>query len=263
MVYNQFSDTAWLYDLDQRDNLIDDIPFYAEYAAKLGGEVLELACGTGRVALELARAGHRVTGLDISRPMLDIFSQKLAGEPQEVSERITLVRDNMARFSLAGKRFALICAPFRAFQALTEPDDIDGCLRCVGEHLAPGGLFIVNVFRPYKELDESWCYPYTIQWKREDGPGGSQVTKKHRGRRIDVAKQVIYPDFLYEVRRPDGSTERYAEQLSLKYYYEDQLRALLTERGFDIKESFGWYDKSAIENGRELIFVCDRAANSG
>lgn len=261
MVKNQYADTAWLYDLDQRDNLTQDIPFYLEYAARAGGEVLELACGTGRVALALAKAGYAVTGLDLSRPMLAIFSRKLAEQPAEVRALVTVVQGDMARFAL-GRRFPQIIAPFRAFQALTAEEDIEGCLRCVHQHLTPGGLFIVNTFRPYKKLDESWRYPYTVQWTREDGPDGAQVIKKHRGRHIDPEKQIIYPEFLYEVRRRDGVVEEYAEQLSLKYYYAEQLRALLETHGFRIQSGFGWYDKSPIEDGRELIFVCERASDS-
>lgn len=57
---NIYENTAWLYDYDNRDNLIDDIPFYKEYTLKSGGEVLELGCGTGRVALKLAEAGFSI-----------------------------------------------------------------------------------------------------------------------------------------------------------------------------------------------------------
>lgn len=57
---NIYENTAWLYDYDNRDNLIDDIPFYKEYALKSGGEVLELGCGTGRGALKLAEAGFSI-----------------------------------------------------------------------------------------------------------------------------------------------------------------------------------------------------------
>ncbi|OZV13243.1 hypothetical protein CIW83_05045 [Tissierella sp. P1] len=52
---NIYENTAWLYDYDNRDNLTDDISFYKEYTLKLSGEVLELGCGTGRVALKLQR----------------------------------------------------------------------------------------------------------------------------------------------------------------------------------------------------------------
>ena len=76
-IKNQYINTAKLYDLDQRDNLIADIPFYLEYAKKLNGKILELGCGTGRVSIELAKNGYFVTGLDLSESMLEIYKNKL------------------------------------------------------------------------------------------------------------------------------------------------------------------------------------------
>ena len=75
---NLLRNSAWLYDVDNRDNLHDDIPFYLEYAKQQQGEILELGCGTGRVALALAADGFRVTGLDLSQQMLDVFRKKMA-----------------------------------------------------------------------------------------------------------------------------------------------------------------------------------------
>ncbi|WP_158220022.1 hypothetical protein [Tissierella sp. P1] len=52
--------------------------------------------------------------------------------------------------------------------------------------------------------------------------------------------------------------KRLEEHLKLKYYYHDQITKYLTDAGFSIEEEYGWYDKSDITSGRELIFVCKR-----
>ncbi len=252
---NILRNSAHLYDLDQRDIVTTDIPFYLEYAKGASGNILELGCGTGRVAIPLAQAGHNITGLDLSDSMLGVFHAKLAGMPAGIKDKISIVHGNMASFSL-GKKFDMIITPFRAFQALTRDDDINGCLNCVHSHLTENGIFIINVFRPFKILDESWCYPETIQWERLDEATGSKVVKKHWGERIDVANQIIYPNFAYEVIHQDDTIERFVDRLSLKYYYFEQLKKILQDAGFHIINEYGWYDKSAIENGRELIFVC-------
>ena len=85
---NLFQKAAFLYDYDDRDIVKDDIPFYLEYAAKYPGDILELACGTGRVALVLAQNGHQVYGIDLSGSMLEQFRSKLAGQPKAVQDRI-------------------------------------------------------------------------------------------------------------------------------------------------------------------------------
>ena len=250
---NTYSSTAWLYDLDNRDNTTDDIPFYREYAKRLGGHVLELACGTGRAATALAADGCKVTGLDISHEMLAVFRQKLT--ESDCAGNIRLVHGNMARFQFA-ERFDLIIAPFRAFQALTEDADIRGCLRSVRAHLTENGRFIVNVFRPYGQLDQSWCYAETVQWERDDA--GRHIVKMHSGDRIDTDAQVLDVHYAFAITNASGITEHVTDDLRLKYYYEEQLRALLAEEGFVIYEAFGWYDKSSVEGNRELIFICGR-----
>lgn len=257
-VFNLYLKAAKYYDYDNRDNLIADIPFYLEYAQKTGDEILELGCGTGRVSTPLAEAGFSVTGIDLSNSMLDVFKEKLENVSGEVKSRIKYVNGDMSNFYFDLK-YDLIIAPFRAFQALTKEGDINNCLTCVREHLSENGLFIINVFRAYKVLDESWCYPETVQWETTDKGTGLKIVKKHWGSKIDIERQVIYPNFAYEISDKTGSFERIEEKLSLKYYYYQQLKDYLTEKKFEVIEEYGWYDKSDIKNGRELIFVCRKA----
>ena len=254
-IKNRYINTSNLYDLDQRDNLIVDIPFYMEYAKKQNGYILELGCGTGRVSIELIKAGFSVTGLDLSEKMLDIYKDKIKDLEYDKQNNVNIVIGDMANFNLSTK-FSLIIAPFRAFQALTKEEDIKSCLNCIRKHLDINGIFIINVFRPNKLLDESWCSGENIQWERKDPKTGFNVIKKDVRERIDTENQIIYPKFIYEIMHKDGNIEKIIEDLELKYYYYEQLKMVLEENGFTITEEYGWYDKSEIENGRELIMIC-------
>lgn len=253
---NIFRNSARLYDIDNRDNLTADIPFYFDYAKKQNGEILELGCGTGRVALQLAAKGFAVTGLDLSQQMLEVFGEKLAKQ-RSLAEKITLVHSNMANFGL-DKKFGMIIAPFRAFQAVTDDINIDNSFNCIRDHLTDDGIFIVNVFNPRPVMDESWCYPETVQWERLDETTGNYVVKKHWGDKIDTINQIIYPHFAFEVSYANGEKERITDDLKLKYYYHNQLKERIEKAGMKITEEYSWYDKSPI-GGREIIFVCRRA----
>lgn len=68
-------------------------------------------------------------------------------------------------------------------------------------------IYRFTFFRPNKVLDESWCYPETVQWETVDKDTGITITKKHWGSKIDVIRQIIYPTFAYEIFKGAGSIE--------------------------------------------------------
>jgi len=266
MAENLLRNSAWLFDVDHRDNLTDDIKFYTDYAKNLNCKnILELGCGTGRVALILAKEGFNVTGLDLSNEMLDVFKQKLEklekidDNIDNIKDKIELIHGNMADFNL-NKKFDLIIAPFRAFQCLTDEKDIENSLNCIKNHLTDNGIFIINVFNTDpNRMNENWCYPLKIQWERLDENTGNYVIKKDSGDKIDLQNRIIYVTFVYEVKDKSGNISVLEDKLKLKYYYENDLTEIIENAGLKIKEKFGWYDKTSVEETkRELIFVCGK-----
>jgi ubiquinone/menaquinone biosynthesis C-methylase UbiE len=89
---------------------VGDVAFYRDAVHEHGDPVLELGCGTGRITLALAEAGHRVTGLDISERMLERCNQKRASLRTEARERVHLVQGDMTKFDL-GEKFRLVIIP--------------------------------------------------------------------------------------------------------------------------------------------------------
>ena len=251
---NIVRNSAWLYDFNNRNNILD-IPFYIEYANRQKGDILELGCGTGRVALVLAEHGYFVTGIDLSKQMLIIFRQKLKARPS-LANNITLIHGDMSDFCLKCE-FSLIIAPFHAFQQLTDDDAIDKALINIREHLKAKGLFIINVFSPHPIMDESWCYPETIKWQQVDEITGNYVVKKYGGDKIDTENQIIYFHYAFEITNTAGKTERIVDELSLKYYYKNQLKSRIENAGFKIVEYFTNYEKTEYDQS-EIIFVCEK-----
>ena len=98
-------DATHAFDATSRARLLDALRAFAPR-----GRVLELACGTGRIALSLAEAGLHVTGVDRSEAMLTIARRKLASLPASVQERLTLVNQDMSALNL-GRRSASSSCP--------------------------------------------------------------------------------------------------------------------------------------------------------
>lgn len=107
-----------------------DLALWEELA---GGSVLDLGCGTGRVALHLARRGHRGTGLDAE----PAFIEALEGRAGELP--VTGVEGDARAFDL-GAVFDLVLAPMQLVQLFADANERKRCLGCVAAHLAPGGV---------------------------------------------------------------------------------------------------------------------------
>jgi SAM-dependent methyltransferase len=110
-----------------------DLPVWSELAAE-SGPVLELGCGTGRVALWLAGRGVAMTGLDREPALLEA----LRARSGEAGLQVRAELGDAADFDL-GERFGLVLAPMQLIQLLEGTAARTACLRAIATHLAPGG----------------------------------------------------------------------------------------------------------------------------
>lgn len=110
-----------------------DLPLWAELAGATSGATLDLGCGTGRVALHLAKRGHPVRGLDLDPELVAVLRERAAGLPVRASV------GDVTDFEL-GVEFGLVLVPMQLVQMLAGAEERERCLRCVGAHLTLGGL---------------------------------------------------------------------------------------------------------------------------
>jgi SAM-dependent methyltransferase len=116
-----------------------DLPLWRELAEGAGGPVLDLGCGTGRVAIDLARRGHAVTGVEADPALAAALRERSSGLP--VAVEVGDVRD----LASASGGFALAIAPMQLLQLLGGARQRGGCLRGVARRLGPGGLAAIAV----------------------------------------------------------------------------------------------------------------------
>jgi len=256
---NRYEDawTAEIYDFEQARDWGDrDLPFYLGLAAKFPGPVWELACGTGRVTLPLARKGVEVTGLDISPNMLGVARQKLAAEEPAVQSRVQLVAGDMCAFDL-GKRFALIAIPFRAFQALLTRDEHRGCLRCCRDHQLPDGRLAIDVFNPrLSRLVQGEVQGELPEGPDEfAGPAGARVTWS-AVTSFDLRDQRLHGDWRYECLSATGEKTVSEHVLEMHYFFRFEMEWMLEACGFEVEALYGDFDRSAFAaESPEMIFV--------
>jgi SAM-dependent methyltransferase len=115
-----------------------DLALWEELAAAAGGPILDLGCGTGRVALHLARRGHRTVGVDVDPELIAALDQRAEGLP------LRGVVGDARRFEL-DEEIALALAPMQLAQLLADSGERVECLDCIARHLAPGGRIALSI----------------------------------------------------------------------------------------------------------------------
>jgi ubiquinone/menaquinone biosynthesis C-methylase UbiE len=251
-----FDPVAHFYDQEQK-HFRHDIPFYVDYAKKCRGEVLELACGTGRVLIPIARSGARITGLDISSGMLGIAGGKVKQLEKKIQKRITLVQGDMTNFRLRQK-FASIIIAFRSFQSLVDKKAQAACLACVHRHLAKDGLLILDLFVPWHNLLAQ------VRRKVNLGKFYDSEKKVYVSRcaedEYDLAAQTLKEDRFYEWTDKQGRSRRQIWSFELSYLFRYEMELLLEKYGFKVENIFGDFKGSPYDYySGEQIFAAKKA----
>ncbi len=232
-----------------------DIDFFMELAKEsheAGLPVLELACGTGRVATPIAREGVSVDGLDAHAGMLAHAREKSDG-----LDNVSWVEGDMRSFSL-DEHFGLVYIPFRSFQHLLTVADQLACLGCVREHLVPGGRFALDIFNPDIVAIGQWMTSkrgVLQQRARADHALGHYETSTFR-----LADQYVETTFIDDALSDEGAVlSRIYRDLKLRYTFRYEMEHLLLRAGFEIEALFGDCFGSAFEDlSPEQIWVARR-----
>lgn len=134
------SESVLLYDKEHPLSLSDkDLEYYLDCCKKEKGNILELACGTGRLLIPALEGGCNIDGLDLSPYMLDILKEKLKQKNIETS----LYQQNMANFSIE-KKYDLIIIAATSFLILSQQKLQMDCLKCCHNHLSVGGKVVLD-----------------------------------------------------------------------------------------------------------------------
>ncbi len=151
----------------EMENFSDDSVFF-EKVLQQQGAILEMGCGTGRVARHLARENRPVTGIDISLPMLRLATKHLHPYCSFLC---------MDMLTLAFRKpFDAILIPYNTLNLLTTRERILRCLLACKENLQREGSLVVQLFIPTKDfLDNNRT---TFQFQMFDRPGGGQIIKE-------------------------------------------------------------------------------------
>jgi SAM-dependent methyltransferase len=238
---------AEFYDEDMGRNTDGrDVSWYVTEAgravAALGGSVVEMGCGTGRVTLAVAAAGLRVVALDRSLPMLRELARKTVGS--EFRHLIHPVAANMSRPGLT-HRFAAVICPYSAFGYLVEADDRARMLAAVRESLLPDGTLLLDMFIPDPAFERAEAEIYDYDRALPPGPWAPATRLVRSKRFIRLRPQVNRIERHYRFLDETGGLVREVRtQSHIHLYTAETLQAVLTEAGFTCLQVCGDFDAS-------------------
>jgi SAM-dependent methyltransferase len=222
---------AEIYDPWSR-SVTEDVSFYVEEAERAGSPVVELAVGTGRIAIPTAAAGIRVIGIDSSPGMLEVCRERaqLAG----VAELLDLRPGDLSNPPVE-ERVRLVTCPFRSYLHLLDDDARLGALRAARELLVPGGRLVFDVFAPgaddIEETHGRWLEREPGIFERADW---------------DTTARTL----TLSVRGESGATT-----FTLAWLSPDEWRALLERAGFQVLACYGWFDKRPYRGGEDTVWI--------
>jgi SAM-dependent methyltransferase len=236
-----------------------DVDYYVRLARRTGGPVLEYGVGNGRVALPIARAGLELVGVDIARPMLKSFSERLRREPADVRARVRLVRGDMRHVRLK-RRFRLVIAPFNTLLHLYTLAEIEAFLARVREHLAPGGRFVFDFSMPQpQDLVKDPSRSYRAPRLRH--PTARKLVDYGERFAYDPVRQILLVEIEFS---PEDGSEPWCVPLTHRQFFPQEMAALLHYNGFsDLQFSADFRDRPPEPPIDSLIVSCRPARPKG
>ncbi len=231
-----------------------DRPLIEQWARRLGDPMLDLACGTGRMTIQLAQLGFEVTGVDITPEMLELAQEKAA----EAGVSAAWVLADARSFQL-GKQFAYIFMLENVFQFLLTRADQEAMLARVREHLQPDGKFMFETRNPTQRFLAEGLHPEAQHFATS---GGRRLVVTEQ-QRYDPTTQIQHYVSRRRWRNSNGQETERTVQTALRYVYPQELEALLYYNGFEIDVCYGdWEQNPLIAASPAMICVCRMRANT-
>lgn len=213
-------------------SVTEDVPFYVEEARRSGGPVVELAVGTGRIAVPIAQAGIRLIGVDSSEGMLEVCRAR--AREAGVEELLDLRLGDLLEPPVA-ERVPLVICPFRSLLHMEDRAQRRRALESAHELLLPEGRLIFDVFEPsaedIAETNGRWLERELGIWERADW---------------DTATRTL----TLSVRTADARTT-----MQLAWCSPEEWRELLVETGFTVDARYGWFDRRPYDGGEDCVWV--------
>lgn len=227
-------------------NYRDDVAFYVGEAKKAKGKILEVACGTGRIYLELLKEGLDAVGIDISEEMISALKTK--AEDMKLKPHVHVA--DMRSFRL-DEKFDLIMVPFRSFLYNLTTEDQLNTLKNFRAHLAPGGRLVLNFF--YPDIERMMSF----------GKESEDLVVMENGRYL-LREKSFFVDEINQTIETVAALFKDNElfwkgSYRLAFIYKREFELLLRHAGFGKSSVYGGFDLRPLSSYKqEMVWIVKR-----
>ena len=251
---------ARLYDVDLFDDP-GDIDLYVALAARTGGPILELAAGSGRIAVPLVQAGYEVTAVDIDPAMLARLRDRLAatatGQP-DVAGRLHPVQADLIGLKLAGDpQFGLAILGLNSILLLDSREKQRAAIETMARHLGPGGVAVVDVWLPAADELARYDGRLSLEYVRID-PETHLVVTKTASAEHEPTRGIVDLTAIYDEGEQGGPIRRWVRHDRLRLLSPDELSDMAEDAGLIVEVLAGSYDLEPLVNHDERVILIAR-----
>jgi len=255
---------ARLYDVDLLQDP-GDLDLYLALAARTGGPILELGVGSGRIAVPLAAAGYAVTGVDLDPAMLRRARERAENAGRTAARNLALVEADARTVGAAqvGGPFRLVFVALNSLLVFGSRADQRRTLRTMADHLAPGGLAVVDVWLPDADDLARYDGRLGLEYTRRDPDSGNLVVKLASAYH-DAATSTVDLTAIFEEGRQGEPSRRWVREDRLRLVGADELRGFAEDAGLTVEVLAGSYDLAALGAGDDrAVLVSVRTSGGG
>jgi len=257
---------ARLYDLDLREDP-GDVELHLALARRTGGPVVELAAGSGRIAVPLAAAGHHVVGVDLDRAMLDRARVRIADAGGDVGARVRLIEADLVDCDrndavATDGPYELAILGLNSILLLPTVSRQRAAVATMARLLAPGGLAVVDAWQPSPADLVAFDGRTSLEWLRAEPETGFEVTKQLAAWYEHLHRTVTLTT-IFDEGPPGQPPRRWVRQDALRLVSADELVGFAEGAGLEVEQLAGDYGLGALEPGSDRVVMVARKPSPG
>ena len=244
-----WDDYARFYDWENAQTMgRRDVRFWQRLAGRTRGRVLELGCGTGRVAVPLAKTGACIVGIDRSATMLDRARRR--ARRSRLGGSLSLVRGDVRFLPFPPGSFGLVAAPYGILQSLLDDETLNAALASAHRVLAPGGTFGIDLVSDLVNWAE---YDRRVKLRTPVGRPGPRITLVESVRQDPARGLTLFDQEFIERRGAVSRSQRFS--LAFRTVSVEDMTARLEVQGFRVTAVLGDYEGGPWDSRADVWLI--------